>query len=166
MYSATPNPRWNEKIDVTYQEYMLNMYREVIDLAKEMERSLGEEKARDILGKHYLEVFTKWAESLVKKYPINSLEDFANGEMRARTNSRSHIIEITEETSNSYRENTTSCIFAKVCRDLDAVDLGYVMFCATDFPLAQVWNPKLRLERTKTLMQGDDCCDFHYIWKD
>jgi len=166
MYSTALNPRWNEKIDVTYQEYMLNMYREVIVLAKEMERSLGEEKARDILGRHYLEVFTKWAESLVKKYPINSLEDFAKMERCEFGNSRSHIIEITEESSNSYRENTTSCIFAKVCRDLDAADLGYVMFCATDFPLAQVFNPNLRLERTKTLMQGDDCCDFHYIWKD
>jgi hypothetical protein len=59
-----------------------------------------------------------------------------------------------------------ACIFAKVCRDLDVAALGYVMFCATDFPLASVFNPRLRLERTKTLMQGDDCCDFHYVWEE
>jgi hypothetical protein len=92
------------------------------------------------------------------------MEDFAM-EKRVFESSHSHVFEIKEQTPTSYREKTLACIFAKVCRDLDAAGLGYVMFYATDFPLARVFNPRLLLERTKTLMQGDDCCDFHYVWE-
>src|SRR4030042_1902445 len=99
---------------------------------------------------------------MVEENPINCMEDFAALNWRIFGSSRSHIMEITEETPTNYRERDTSCIFAKVCRDMDSADLGYVMFCATDFPLAKVFNPRMRVERTKTLMQGDDCCDFHY----
>ena len=166
MTFIAPNPRWKEKVDITYEEHMRNMYSGVIALAKELERTIGKEKTREILGRLYLQEFTEWAESLVEESPINSMEDFAALNRRIFGSSRSHIMEITEVTPTSYRERDTSCIFAKVCRDLDAADLGYVMFCATDYPLAQVFNPRMRLERTKTLMQRDDCCDFHYVWEE
>jgi len=153
-------------VDLTYEEYMRSQYSGVITLAKELEMSIGKEKAREILSRVYLKEFTEWAKGLAEETPINTMEDFTSMNRRIFTSSRSHIMEITEATLTSYRERDTSCIFAKVCRDLDAADLGYVMFCATDFPLAKVFNPRLRLERTRTLMQGDDCCDFHYTWEE
>ena len=151
---------------LTYEEHMRNQYSEAIDLVKELERKLGKEKAREIIGELYLRKFTEWAENLQKEYTINSIEDFAEMNRHIFESSRSHIMEVTEVTPMSYRETDTSCIYAKVCRDLDAAELGYVMFCATDFPLARIFHPRMRLERTKTLMQGDDCCDFHYSWVD
>ena len=166
MSSITPNPKWKEKVDVTYEEYMRDMYSGVIALARELEATIGEEKTKEILGRLYLKEFTEWARDMVRENPINCMEDFTAMNRRVFGSSRSHIMEITEATPTSYREKDTSCIFAKLCRDLDAADLGYVMFCATDFPLAQVFNPRLRLERSKTLMQGDDCCDFHYTWRE
>jgi len=153
-------------VDITYEDYMRSQYSGVIALAKDLEKLIGKEKTREILGRLYLREFTEWARGIVEENPINSMEDFAAMNRRIFTSSRSHIMEITEATPTSYRERDTSCIFAKVCRDLDAADLGYVMFCATDFPLAKVFNPKMKLERTKTLMEGDDCCDFHYTWEE
>jgi len=38
--------------------------------------------------------------------------------------------------------------------------------CKPDFAAIKALHPSLRLERTKTLMQGDDCCDFKFIWED
>ena len=158
------NPRWKEIIEISYLEHMKNQYSEAIDIAKELEQNLGKEQARRIIGELYLRKFKEWAEALTKKYPIKNLDDFAEMERQEFIGSRSHMVEAGVPSSTSYREYVTSCIFAKVCRDLDAAELGYVMFCATDFPLAEVFHPKLRLERSKTLMQGDDCCDFHYRW--
>jgi hypothetical protein len=36
------------------------------------------------------------------------------------------------------------------------------MVCSPDFAIAAGFNPKLRLTRTKTLMQGHDSCHFRY----
>src|SRR4030042_784253 len=109
MTFIAPNPRWKEKVDVTYEEHMRNTYSGVIALAKELERSIGEEETREILGRLYLQEFTEWAKDLVKENPINSMEDFAALNRCIFGSSRSHIMEITEETSTSYRERDTSC---------------------------------------------------------
>ena len=43
-------------------------------------------------------------------------------------------------------------------------DIGYANTCHGDFAAAKAFSPKLRLERTKTLMVGDGCCDLKYMW--
>ena len=48
-------------------------------------------------------------------------------------------------------------------REEDAADIGYAMVCYPDYAVARGLNPKLRLVRTKTLMQGDDSCGLRYV---
>jgi hypothetical protein len=54
----------------------------------------------------------------------------------------------------------TRCPWAEVFRQAGAGDFGYAAICHGDFALARLRNQ--RLERTKTLMQGGDCCDFRW----
>ena len=37
------------------------------------------------------------------------------------------------------------------------------MVCYPDYAIARGRNPKLKLIRTKTLMQGDECCRLRYV---
>ena len=60
----------------------------------------------------------------------------------------------------------TSCLTEIVFREADALDLGYACVCHADFGLPVGLNPKLKLIRTKTLMQGHDCCNHRYVWED
>jgi len=53
----------------------------------------------------------------------------------------------------------TECLWAKTFREENAADLGYAAICYQDYPAAGFFNPRLRLYRDKTLMQGDDCCN-------
>jgi len=39
------------------------------------------------------------------------------------------------------------------------------MFCQNDFYIAEGFNSKIGLKRTKTLMEGHDCCDHFYYMK-
>jgi hypothetical protein len=57
----------------------------------------------------------------------------------------------------------TECLYAKTFREADAVDIGYAVLCHQDYPWTKQFNPKLKLIREKTLMQGDDCCHFKWI---
>lgn len=65
-----------------------------------------------------------------------------------------------DDTRQAYR--FTRCLWAEVFRELDAADIG-VWICRNDGPTAAAYNPAIRFERTKTLMEGDDCCDHIYF---
>ena len=68
--------------------------------------------------------------------------------------------------SGGLTRTTRHCLWADVFKELNATDIGKIMLCDTDFPSTKSLHPKLRLERTKTIMQGDDYCDFVYHWDD
>ena len=40
--------------------------------------------------------------------------------------------------------------------------IGYTTICYGDYPKATNYNPKMKLHFTKTLMQGNDCCNHLY----
>ncbi len=48
-------------------------------------------------------------------------------------------------------------------REEGAADIGYAGICHPDFAAASGFNPKIKLIRSKTLMQGDDCCNHRYV---
>jgi hypothetical protein len=50
------------------------------------------------------------------------------------------------------------CMYAEILRELGELDLGMVI-CARDGPWVKSYNPQLGFRRTKTLMEGDECCD-------
>ena len=45
----------------------------------------------------------------------------------------------------------------------DAHEWLYAMVCSTDFHVTAAFDPPIRFERKKTLMQGNDCCDHAYL---
>ncbi len=53
------------------------------------------------------------------------------------------------------------CEWAEALKDFDS-ELCYAMLCYSDFQGAQNLNPNFILTRTKTLMKGDEYCDFCY----
>jgi hypothetical protein len=57
----------------------------------------------------------------------------------------------------------TECLWAKTFRAANAADIGYATICYSDFAGAVAFNPKMRLVRTKTLMQGHDCCNHRWV---
>ena len=56
----------------------------------------------------------------------------------------------------------TFCPWAALYRELGASDAGYRLFCALDEPLVRKLASGVTFTRTKTLMEGDECCDHCY----
>lgn len=54
----------------------------------------------------------------------------------------------------------TRCRYAEMYRDADMTDLGKILSCGRDGTICSGFNPKIRLERTKTIMDGDKYCNF------
>ena len=70
--------------------------------------------------------------------------------------------DILEQTSTTYFFNVTRCPYYDKYKELGLEKYGVVFSCCRDGPHARGFNPRLRLLRTKTLMEGADCCDFRY----
>ena len=161
------NPKWSEKVGLTYEEHIREKYSPSVTLARELEKTLGREKAHKIIKEAYEREATQWAAEAGKRVGIKNFQDFLAYIKKIYGSPYwSHVLTYTlKEAPSEYRFTCTECLNAKVLRDMGAEDLGYIMLCNTDFASTTAFHPKLRLERTKTLMQGDDCCNFHCMWK-
>lgn len=93
-----------------------------------------------------------------------SVKDFINPMLKSENYKILLDLEVLELTDNICQTKITNCLYAKVFRDMNAGDIGYANTCYGDFSSATAYNPKLKLERTKTLMEGHDYCDHRYTW--
>ena len=69
-------------------------------------------------------------------------------------------IEVLENTEKTRIQKITNCLWAKTFRGAGAPEIGYALWCYPDYAMAKSDN--MKLERTKTLMLGDDHCYFKY----
>ena len=156
-----------EDSGMSFQEVFKFAYGDFIELMQTFANEIGQEKLLEMLKRESEVYAKKEAQEYLKKLPKN---DFAT--FRAETKEKpnrfwEHVVTkvITEDTESSFEEKITECLFAKTFREAGAADIGYAYCCYYDFPSAQAYNPKLKLIRTKTLMEGDDCCNPRYIWE-
>ncbi len=70
--------------------------------------------------------------------------------------------EVEERAPQLLKLKVTGCLFADEMRKLSAEDIGFAFYCAFDYGFCEGLNPDIKFTRTKTLMQGDDCCDHTY----
>jgi len=71
-------------------------------------------------------------------------------------------VTVVERTPTRLSLRVSKCVFAERMRDLDAAQIGHACYCAYDDGFCRGLNPRIRFTRTKTLMQGDACCDHTY----
>ena len=69
-------------------------------------------------------------------------------------------MEVLEHSDNKYFFNMKRCRYADMYEELDMTDLGAVLSCGRDFELVEGFNPRMKLIRTKTIMEGHGHCDF------
>jgi len=73
--------------------------------------------------------------------------------------------EIIQDTDTVFEMKVSECLWAKTFREANAADLGFNCICFADYAMAEAFNPKIKLIRDKTLMQGHDCCNHKYVFK-
>ncbi len=74
---GSDNPKWREKIELTFEEYIRNQQSRVIELARELEEVIGKNKTLEIIGQLYEKKEVKSVKELLNEKPINSMDDCA-----------------------------------------------------------------------------------------
>ena len=74
--------------------------------------------------------------------------------------------EVKEQTATDYVFHVTRCRYAEMYRDMGLGEIGHLLSCQRDGTFCEGYDPKLKLTRTQTIMQGASHCDFHYRYED
>ena len=135
-----------------------------LDIFRGLEAEIGRDKFHEML-KSVIDVSTKQqVAEMAKRAGSNDMAAFT-GLFRAPGSifERALTFDIVEDTPKAFEVKVKECLWAKTFRDAKAEDLGYILSCYGDYASAQGFNPKMRMIRTKTLMQGDEFCNHRYV---
>ena len=72
--------------------------------------------------------------------------------------------EVVTDTEDVFELRVTECVNATVFRDAGVDgEIGHAAVCNMDYHWPAAFNPEFGMERSKTLMQGHDCCNHRYL---
>jgi hypothetical protein len=132
-----------------------------------LEREIGEEVCLDLLTTASTRAGKKQGAALAARLPANDFQAFVeNFKKQEGVFANTQTCEVVEESERSLQVRFTGCLCADVFRDSGAAEIGYSMMCHPDAHLVEGFNPNLRMTRTRTLMEGHDCCDHRWFMAD
>lgn len=130
---------------------------------EEMKAELGEARAKAILARAVVKMAKATAAEMAREAPGGepSLAHFI-ALQPLWTKGDALRIETLRQDERHYDFNVTRCRYAEMYREMGLADLGAVLSCNRDGAFCEGYHPKLRLERTQTIMGGASHCDFRY----
>ena len=129
-------------------------------LIKAFIEEFGKERALSVVKGVIKSLAEESGEQLAKQLGGNSVRDFANGLSRFWETGGAYEKEELELSDAKYDFNIKRCRYAEMYKRLGLADLGIVLSCGRDYDLIKGFNPRMKLVRAKTIMEGHDHCDF------
>jgi hypothetical protein len=128
---------------------------------------IGRDKLIEMLKRLASESAARRQKESTKDLPNTDFATFVARSKSGMNRFVKHVLtwEDGERTETSVRTKFTECLWATTFREVNASDIGYAAICYPDYASASAFNPKIRLIRPTTLMEGHDCCDFQYVWE-
>ena len=166
---TTPPPPpagFGEKVDLTWEQAFDRFYRGYAQVMKKLAAQIGHEEFIAKLQKASSEAARERAAALLPPQLARDLSTFASMfAMQSKTDPtyRHALVYDIVEQGAAFEIHVSQCLWAKTFRAQDAADIGYAAICYPDYAATTIFNPKLKMIRTKTLMQGDDCCNHRWV---
>lgn len=148
---------------LSIKQFYAVRYGEFIRIAKALEKEMGKEKMIEFLKKNTQERMRIEGLNHAKNSPDNSFKTYVNT-FRPPKYSDSLTHEIVEDTDTAFELKVSECIWAKTFLDANAGEIGFAHICYGDYTWAESFNPKIKMVRDKTLMQGHEICNHRYLW--
>ncbi|MDF1790585.1 MAG: L-2-amino-thiazoline-4-carboxylic acid hydrolase [Thalassobaculaceae bacterium] len=133
---------------------------------EEMVAQLGTVQAQDILDTAIRkaaiaqgQVFAAEAEG------GTSLDTFADIQ-KHWTASGALEIEPVDRSPQTLDFNVTRCRYSEMYKAMGLGEIGHLLSCNRDGTFCEGYDPRIKLERTQTLMGGASHCDFRYTFEE
>jgi hypothetical protein len=124
---------------------------------------LGDLEAIRILKVNSAEMGRKQGVRQAEQSPDTSFESFVSV-FREMASGEYLTADVVQDTEGVFELRVSECIWATVFKEAGLLgDVGHAAICNMDYAWPPAFNPDFKMERTKTLMQGHDCCNHRYI---
>jgi predicted ArsR family transcriptional regulator len=131
----------------------------IVPIVKQMEEELGKEQAQAIVRRGASKQFRQMAKRAVRSADGNSGQAL----MALNSGVRQGVDIVTDmrPTSEGFDMDVTACVYARFFQELGEPELGFLLVCSADFDIVDEMDD-VQLDRSQTIMQGADHCDFKY----
>lgn len=124
---------------------------------------LGHEKTYLIVEDVIKEIAKKQGADYAKLLNGNDMESMLK-QGEAWTANDALEIETDVEDGHILKQTVKRCSYVDMYERIGMKDLGYTLSCLRDEYFYNGFNDEMTMSRTKTLMTGDDCCDFCFTF--
>lgn len=142
-------------------------YNYCIPLLKTMGEKMGKEKLLALLTEASAENGVNMVTSMTNGVSgdMKAFAAFVKNWLATPPYDKAISYEITEESDKAFECKYTECLAAKICREMNATDIGYAIECSGSDKVAKAFNPKFEAKSIKNMMKGDNVCIERIILK-
>ena len=165
MSANNPNRPESKKADQPELEISTLQRREIqapliACLIRGFIRELGYDKALEVASAAIHSDAMVVGEMMAEKYGGNSMKELVRFIKEGWAADSALEFTILEETDQRLSFDVTRCRYAELYDRLGMKEFGDCLSCNRDAPLIKSFNHRMKLLRTKTIMQGAASCDF------
>lgn len=132
----------------------------LVPVYKALEREVGGERARAIVREALADEFRQLARDWVSEAGGDQAAAFVR--FAAYSNAGDPLrFDYRDAPEGQLAFDVTSCQYARFFQELGEPELGFLLVCGADQPIAEGLG--IGFERTQTIMQGASHCDFRYV---
>jgi hypothetical protein len=132
----------------------------VVLLIREMAAEIGLERALQIASAAIQKDATQAGQKLAETYGGESLHELLRAIQEVWASENALELTVLEDSDQRLAFNVTRCRYAELYERMGVKEFGGCLSCGRDAALIQSFNPRMKLERTQTIMQGSPVCDF------
>jgi hypothetical protein len=124
---------------------------------------LGYDKAMEVASAAIQKDAMQVGKTMAEKYGGNTIKVLHRFISEVWAEKNALVFSVLEETEQRLSFNVTRCLYAELYDRLGLKEFGFCFSCNRDAPLLKGFNPRMKLIRTQTIMQGAQICDFRIV---
>lgn len=137
--------------------------RSLFEMIRTLQREMKEGEVVRLLKLSSDEIGRQQAKAHAQAVPDTSFESFVST-FRQMASGSTLTAEVVEDTEKAFELRVSECVLEAVFREAGlAGEVGHAAVCNMDYTWPTAFNPAFKMERSKTLMQGHDCCNHRYL---
>jgi hypothetical protein len=134
----------------------------LVPLVKAFQAELGEERANAIVRKTLGDLYRRYGEKWWRSQGTHDLGDKMAAAFDRFAAAGALDYKVVRQAPEAFEVDVKECRYARFYKEIGAPELGFLLTCCVDFPMAEGFGGEVEFTRTQTLMQGAGHCDFRY----
>jgi L-2-amino-thiazoline-4-carboxylic acid hydrolase len=134
----------------------------VVKLIQAFAAEMGQEKALEIARQAIAQDAEQAGREAAAMCGGNSLTHLAGLIRNTYTADGSLEFEVLAESETEFHIDIHRCLFAELYDRMGIREYGDCLSCSRDDAFLRGFNPRIKLVRTHTIMEGAESCDFRY----